>query len=637
MSKNNIFLKGGLAVAHIFSSQPKSQKAFGQAAKGLYYHLGKDVIEHVRFYEADENRNKYREQALYSSNGLEPGNDAIPSYQLPDNIVKNHDIEEFNEDNYYFLLIPLVHEEDIVGLLELKLLDPLIDNRRQIRQMAHVITLGLSQSISKDNNRRSNEMTDIAIDINNSLQSITEMDELILAFLKITIKKFHFDRATFFLFDQEGNIDRIKGITEMGYEYIPDSIPELPEIKKDGYALMRGMSGYLFALTTNTRQVGLILFDNIYSLYNLTEQAIITLKIVCSQFASTMDNIRLLTDLKWSAYNDRLTGLYNRLYFNLVLNNYDLDGTLPNTIIVGDVNGLKITNDVFGHHAGDELLISISNILTGCTDAEDMIFRWGGDEFFIILPKTTEEEGRKIYKDIKEACSSQKNFDIKLSISLGLATRTSVEEDIRDIIVLAEDRMYRHKLMETKHFKSSLIKSLKETLDVRCSESKRHTEKMSDLCVKLGKEIGLSPNNIDDLRMLGMLHDIGKVAVNEKILNKPGPLTETEWEEVKKHAETGYRIAQSSLELSSIANYILFHHERWDGQGYPLGKKGNEIPLISRIVTVVDAYDVMTHENSYSSAMTHQEAMEELLRCSGQQFDPKVVERFIKVIEKEKK
>ncbi|MFP4016218.1 MAG: HD-GYP domain-containing protein, partial [Halanaerobiales bacterium] len=143
--------------------------------------------------------------------------------------------------------------------------------------------------------------------------------------------------------------------------------------------------------------------------------------------------------------------------------------------------------------------------------------------------------------------------------------------------------------------------------------------------------MGLVDNELDDLKLLAMLHDIGKVAVDDSILNKPGPLNQQEWQEIMKHSEAGYRIAHASFELSQIANYILCHHERWDGKGYPLGKKGLDIPLLSRIISVIDAYDVMTHDRPYRKAISHQKAIEELLYCAGKQFDPEIVDVFCNI------
>jgi HD-GYP domain-containing protein (c-di-GMP phosphodiesterase class II) len=155
---------------------------------------------------------------------------------------------------------------------------------------------------------------------------------------------------------------------------------------------------------------------------------------------------------------------------------------------------------------------------------------------------------------------------------------------------------------------------------------------MGKLSVVIGTAMGLPDTELDDLKLLAMVHDVGKVAINSSILNKPDKLSKEEWEEMKLHSEIGYRIALASPELSQIADYILCHHEKWDGSGYPMGKKGIQIPKLSRIISVIDAYDVMTHVRSYKTAMSSRAALEELSRCSGTQFDPDIVDIFVKLL-----
>ncbi len=339
-------------------------------------------------------------------------------------------------------------------------------------------------------------------------------------------------------------------------------------------------------------------------------------------------------EIIFMSFHDMLTGLHNRTYFEQELKKLNKDGELPSSIIIGDVNGLKFTNDIFGHSEGDRVLKRISKILKNACSSNDILARWGGDEFIILLPGQDEKQAEQICSRIKEECQRRSDNTIKTSISLGQATRHNHQEDFKHIIKAAEEMMYRHKLLESRSFRSSVISSLKKSLFERSNETEEHAERMAGLCVEIGRSMGLTENELDDLSLLSMLHDIGKIAISDSILLKPGPLSEREWIEMRKHSEIGYRIAQATPELAQYAEYILSHHERWDGTGYPQGLKEKEIGLFSRIIAIADAYDVMTNERVYSKAMTHEEAIEEIKSCSGTQFDPEIAEKFLQLYDK---
>jgi HD-GYP domain-containing protein (c-di-GMP phosphodiesterase class II) len=216
-----------------------------------------------------------------------------------------------------------------------------------------------------------------------------------------------------------------------------------------------------------------------------------------------------------------------------------------------------------------------------------------------------------------------------LSIALGTATKEQSQQDIERVLKEAEDRMYRHKLLESRSIRSSIISSLEKTLFEKSFETEEHAHRLLNASMKIGREMGLTDSELDDLGLLAVLHDLGKIAISDKILIKPGRLTPEEWHEMKKHPETGYRIAESSPELSHVSEYVLSHHERWDGTGYPQGLKGSEIPKLSRIISIVDAFDAMTHPRPYKKAVSVSESLAEIERCSGTQFDPEIVDIFI--------
>lgn len=329
------------------------------------------------------------------------------------------------------------------------------------------------------------------------------------------------------------------------------------------------------------------------------------------------------------SYHDRLTGLYNRAFFEEEAERLDTERQLPISLIMGDVNGLKMTNDVYGHRKGDNLLIAIAKVLKESCRTEDLIARWGGDEFVILLPKTSGKIADEICKRIRTACNKATIEQHTLSISLGYATKEKLSENIMNVLQKAEDFMYKRKLLESKSMRTSIICSIKKTLHEKSHETEEHVERLNALTKKIGGILGLTENELNDLEVLSMLHDIGKVAINDSILMKPCELNDEEWAEIKKHPAIGYRIAQSAPEMAQISEYILSHHERWDGKGYPQGLMGESIPLLARILAVVDAYDTMLKDRPYRRSLTHLEAKEELIKNAGKQFDPKIVQVFI--------
>jgi len=344
---------------------------------------------------------------------------------------------------------------------------------------------------------------------------------------------------------------------------------------------------------------------------------------------------RAENEIKYLSFHDKLTGLYNRTYFEEEIKRLDTRRQLPISIVIGDVNGLKMVNDVFGHDKGDKLLIKISKILKKCFRDDDIISRWGGDEFITILPCTGLENADQIIERIKESCLKQSTRDLPISISLGLSCKDSYDMDINKKIKEAEDKMYKDKLSDRQDADNSVIYSLLKALDENKFEPEQHIERLRKNAIRLGNELNLPDDVINELDLLATIHDIGKIAISDMIIFKPGKLSDDEWEEMKRHSEVGYRIAQLYLKLSPIAKGILYHHEKWDGGGYPTGIKRNKIPLISRIISIVDAYDAMTNDRPYRKALSKQDAVVELKKNAGTQFDPHLVDKFINIIKRE--
>lgn len=339
-------------------------------------------------------------------------------------------------------------------------------------------------------------------------------------------------------------------------------------------------------------------------------------------------------EILYLSYHDTLTGLYNRTFFEEELRRLDTERQLPLSVIMGDANNLKLVNDVFGHREGDELIKAMAQVLRDSCRSEDIISRWGGDEFTILLPHTDYESAAMIARRILTRCREHYTADKQMSpsLSLGYDTKASSDTDMSHVIKAAEDMMYKNKLLDSRTAHNDFLMAMRSRIGQGDLESAEHTSKICELCERVGRELNLKDNDLADLRILSLLHDIGKAAIDTRILNKPGSLTDDEWEEIKRHSSIGYRIVRSAPELVLVADYILGHHERWDGQGYPQGLKGESIPLASRIFAVVDAFDVMTQGRPYKPAMPYEEAVREIFLNSGTQFDPEVVTAFVSVL-----
>ncbi len=337
--------------------------------------------------------------------------------------------------------------------------------------------------------------------------------------------------------------------------------------------------------------------------------------------------------IEYLSFHDKLTGLYNRAYFEEELKRLDTSRQLPLSIVIGDVDSLKLVNDAFGYKEGDELIIGAANVLKYSCRDEDIIARWGGDEFMVVLPKTRHSDVVEIIGRIEKTCKKISPQKIPLSISLGFSVKNKSTQKVCDVIKEAEVRMQKRKLLKSKNISSSIIASLEKLLLEKNRETKDHIEYLTSTALKLGKAAKLSGSELNKLSLLINIHDIGEIVIRDSILTKKRKLTKKEWKIIKKHPEVGYNITKLSSKLAPVAEAILSHHEWWDGTGYPRGLKGNEIPKISRIITIVSAYDAMVNGRVYKEAVSKGEAIEELERYSGKQFDPKLVNTFIKVLD----
>lgn len=337
--------------------------------------------------------------------------------------------------------------------------------------------------------------------------------------------------------------------------------------------------------------------------------------------------------IRYMAEHDTLTGIYNRSYFENQMQLLDEQLLVPVSLIICDIDGLKFVNDTLGHQAGDELLLTAAEIVSNAAPEESVVARIGGDELGILLPNYSAEPANYIADNIRKAIANHNasNSNI-LSMSIGTAGRDTPDLSMAFVFKEANQQMDREKLLHNQSARSAVVDVVMSALEARDFVTEGHTDRLQDLSTAIARKLDWSESRINALTLFARFHDIGKVGVPDAILFKEGRLTPEEYEEMKKHSEIGFRIAQSSPDLVHIADFVLKHHEWWDGGGYPLGLKGEDIPLECRIVAVADAYDAMNSDRPYRQALQHDEIIRELREGSGSQFDPTIIKIFLQIL-----
>ncbi|HPE65505.1 MAG TPA: diguanylate cyclase, partial [Synergistales bacterium] len=339
-------------------------------------------------------------------------------------------------------------------------------------------------------------------------------------------------------------------------------------------------------------------------------------------------------EIQYLSFHDHLTGLYNRRFFDEELARLDTPRNMPLTLFLMDVNGLKLTNDAFGHQAGDRLLRTVADVLRRTCREDEIIARIGGDEFILLLPQTGEEDAASLGIRLREAFENVRMETGTLSVAFGWATKNDMSQPAGNVFITAENRMYQQKIYEMNSVRSKAISFILETLYENIPRERRHSENVGVLSGRIGVAMDLDAEAVKELVLAGKLHDIGKIAIGAEILDKNGSLNESEWLTVKRHPEIGYFILNSVSDYASLAIIALAHQERFDGRGYPKGLSGGNIPLHARIIAVADAYDAMTSGRPYRPPLSSAEALREIRAASGTQFDPSVVEVFLELFKK---
>ncbi len=349
-------------------------------------------------------------------------------------------------------------------------------------------------------------------------------------------------------------------------------------------------------------------------------------------FRNIFEKIKHKEEIKHLQSYDTLTNGFNRYYMEKQLDNLNEKTDYPISILIGDINNLKSINEDFGRSFGDHSIKETAKILENGVGKNGVVARWGGDEFVVLLKNTDYEEVENIVGNINCTCNNTKIYNKSLSIAFGWDTADSLSKNIEQVFNNAENYMYENKSFNSSSLRGRTRRMIMEALFEKSPRERDHSERVSYYCYRIAEALNMSRHEKEELRMIGLLHDIGKIIIKDDILEKKGKLTKKEFEEIKEHPLIGYRIINSSKEMSELAKGILAHHERWDGKGYPNGLVGESIPLNARIIAVADAYDAMISERPYGRIYSLEEAAQELLNNAGTQFDPRIVKIFAKKI-----
>ncbi|NLP36833.1 MAG: diguanylate cyclase [Firmicutes bacterium] len=334
------------------------------------------------------------------------------------------------------------------------------------------------------------------------------------------------------------------------------------------------------------------------------------------------------------SYRDKVTGLYNYSYFQEILPQIMEKQKQSLGLVLLSVNGLEIIHNLLGKEYGEKYLKSAADLLLSAVGKKEIVLRMAGDELAVILPAASCEEVKKFVQKFKDCCKRTKGY-FKTCLLIEAAFAKTYEHNLNELYTIARYKLRQNKQINRNRIRVDLLKSIRNMLASEHKGVSRHWGRLETLLFKLGKLMDLTAKQLEDLKIMAILHDVGFLKVPKGVVQKSKILTMQEWQEIKKHCESGWRIICTVPELASVAEAVLCHHERWDGFGYPRGLKGKEIPLLSRVFAVVDAFDAMTQYRVYRQKVSPLEALDELERCSGQQFDPEIVHLFCQMMRRE--
>jgi diguanylate cyclase (GGDEF)-like protein len=376
--------------------------------------------------------------------------------------------------------------------------------------------------------------------------------------------------------------------------------------------------------------LGLLVYDH-FDRINGVALALATATIACVIVHGVLtfrERVKLLASSREEALTDSLTGLGNRRRFVADLES-KLSDEEPVVLAVFDLDGFKTYNDSFGHAAGDALLSRVASQLAVTVAGHGHAYRLGGDEFCLLASAATAHPGRLIERAAAALADEGEGFWVRSS--LGAVLMPAEASDVTGALRIADERMYVHKQRNRAGAERKSVGALVSSLDQRHSKIVRHPAGVADFAEAVSRRLRVTETELKTLRQAAELHDVGKLAIPEEILNKPGPLTDEEWAFIRRHTLIGERILDATPTMGAAGKIVRSTHENWDGTGYPDGLASSEIPLAARIIAVCDSFDAMTSPRPYAEPISTQAAIRELVRCAGTQFDPEVVDAFAAV------
>jgi len=348
------------------------------------------------------------------------------------------------------------------------------------------------------------------------------------------------------------------------------------------------------------------------------------------------ERVRMENKLRYAGFHDSLTGLYNRNFFQEEMHRLQKDPRHSMGLLLCDLDGMKFVNDTLGHTKGDEMIKRAAELLQENFRASDIIARIGGDEYAVIVPDVDREETERLVQRLRDSAKENTRIDpeVPVSLSIGFSVNKESPADMDLLFREADNRMYQDKVQREHSARGVILEAFMRALESRDFLNDGHGERLQEIMEKIARSMGLSEEYIANLRQLARYHDMGKLVVPYHILFKPGPLNSLERREMQQHSEVGSRIAQSVPEIGDISDWILKHHERWDGSGYPMGLAGDDIPLACRILALAETYDSLVHDRPSGKPVSREEALEHIRLHAGTQFDPVLTEKFIAAVQR---
>ncbi len=462
----------------------------------------------------------------------------------------------------------------------------------------------------------------------------------------------------------------IEWMDREGKPLSPSQIENMPELKGLWQTEKEQLTGANLALLhpikSRGKLIGLIAVGQKRRGGVYTTEDLELIDRVSSQAGVIIENAQLYIQATIRGNTDELTGLYNHRHFHERIEQEIARGSrfgITFSLIILDLDLFKVYNDIYGHLAGDQLLRKVGKLIQGSVRSIDLAFRYGGEEFAILLPETRVEDTYRVAERLRKTIEAKSSFrEMPVTASLGIANWPSDGVMKEEVIHRADTALYRAKQtgrnrtcvasevvkpsgpscpisteVETQSKPLSIIYALAATVDAKDHYTYGHSRKVSEYAVALAEALNLPQETVHTIRAAGLLHDIGKIGVPDSILTKPAALEQKEWEPIRTHPELGVEILKHVVDLSKCLPAILHHHENWDGTGYPRGVKGEAIPLEARILSVADAYDAITSPRPYRTQLSLKDALGELRRCAGTQFDPELVPVFCDLMQPEGK